>query len=115
IAGFDIGYSGQIQPQIGKMYLSPMKLYEYMAMAKPVIASAFEDAQRLVCVGKTGFLFQPGNKEELKLALVEAYRHRAKLPEMGIAARQEIENNHSWQVRVEKLIAGTEQILANKD
>ncbi len=111
IAGFDIGYSGQIQPQIGKMYLSPMKLYEYMAMAKPVIASAFEDAQRLVCVGKTGFLFQPGNKEDLKLALIAAYRNRAKLSEMGIAARQEIETNHSWKVRVEKLVTGVEQIL----
>jgi len=111
IAGFDVGYSGQIQTQIGKMYLSPMKLYEYMAMAKPVIASAFEDAQRLVCVGKTGFLFQPGNKEDLKLALVAAYDNKAKLPEMGIAARQEIETNHSWKVRVEKLVAGVEQIL----
>jgi glycosyltransferase involved in cell wall biosynthesis len=111
IAGCDVGYSGQVQLQIGKMYLSPMKLYEYMAMAKPVIASAFEDAKRLVCDRKTGFLFQPGDKDDLKRALVEAYQKRETLPEMGRFARLEIVNHHSWTVRVQALVEGAEQIL----
>jgi len=114
ICGFDVGYSGQVQLQMGKMYLSPMKLYEYMAMAKPVIASAFEDAQRLVCEGKTGFLFRPGNKDDLKRALVEAFHHRTLLPEMGYLARKEIETNHSWTARVQALIEGVEQILKKR-
>ncbi|MFK0731119.1 MAG: glycosyltransferase family 4 protein [Gloeotrichia echinulata GP01] len=114
IAGFDVGYSGQVQLQMGKMYLSPMKLYEYMAMAKPVIASAFEDAQRLVCDGKTGFLFRPGDKNDLKRALIAAFNRMEELPEMGKNARQEIENNHSWTVRVKALVEGAEQILKNK-
>jgi glycosyltransferase involved in cell wall biosynthesis len=110
IAGFDVGYSGQVQLQIGKMYLSPMKLYEYMAMAKPVIASAFEDAKRL-CDRKTGFLFQPGDKDDLKRALVEAYQNRETLPSMGELARIEIVNHHSWTARVQALVEGAEQIL----
>lgn len=111
LAGFDIGYSGQVQLQMGKMYLSPMKLYEYMAMAKPVVASAFEDAQRLIADRKTGFLFQPGNKKDLKLALIEAYQNKETLPEMGRLARTEIVNHHSWTARVQTLIAGAEKIL----
>jgi glycosyltransferase involved in cell wall biosynthesis len=114
LAGFDIGYSGQVQLQMGKMYLSPMKLYEYMAMAKPVIASAFEDAQRLVSEGNTGFLFQPGNKDDLKRALSEAYQKREKLPEMGQLARTEIVNHHSWTARVQALVEGAEQILEKR-
>ncbi len=51
------------------MYHSPLKLYEYMAMAKPVVASAFEDAQRVIRDRETGFLFQPGDKEDLKRTL----------------------------------------------
>ncbi|BAY42987.1 group 1 glycosyl transferase [Scytonema sp. HK-05] len=114
ISGFDVGYSGQVQLQMGKMYLSPMKLYEYMAMAKPVIASAFEDAQRLVCEGKTGFLFRPGDKDDLKRALVEAFHQRAVLPSMGYLARKEIETNHSWTARVQALVEGVEQILKKR-
>ena len=111
IAGFDVGYSGQVQLQMGKMYLSPMKLYEYMAMAKPVIASSFEDAQRLVSDSKTGFLFRPGDKNDLKRALIQAFHSRELLPEMGNLARQEIEINHSWTVRVKTLVEAVEPIL----
>ncbi len=100
IAGFDIGYSGQIQLQMGKMYLSPMKFYEYMSMAKPVVASAFEDAKRLVIEGETGFLFQPGDKNALKQALIKAFGAKNKFKEMGEQARREIEANHSWTNRV---------------
>lgn len=114
IAGCDLGYSGQIQLQMGKMYLSPMKLYEYMSMGKPVIASAFEDAQRLVIEGETGFLFQPGNKNALKQALVKAVVAQDQLPSMGQKARQQIEAEHSWNNRVQHLLEETEKILQAK-
>ena len=111
IAGCDLGYSGQVQLQMGKMYLSPMKLYEYMSMGKPVIASAFEDARRLVTEAETGFLFQPGDKQTLKQALVKAIAAQDRFAQMGQQARQEIEANHSWSNRVEVLVTETERIL----
>lgn len=114
IAGFDVGYSGQIKLQMGKMYHSPLKLYEYMAMAKPVVASAFEDAQRVIQEGETGFLFQPEDKDDLKHALVKAYQLWAVLPEMGRKAREEIVGNHSWVARVQTTIKGVERILAER-
>lgn len=114
IAGCDIGYSGQIQLQMGKMYLSPMKLYEYMSMGKPVIASAFEDAQRLVIERETGFLFQPGDKQALKQVLIEAFDAQDHLPSMGQKARQQIEAEHSWTNRIQHLLFETEKILESK-
>ncbi len=111
IAGCDVGYSGQIQLQMGKMYLSPMKLYEYMSMAKPVVASAFEDATRLVTEGETGFLFEPGDKQTLKQALIAAYAAQDRLSLMGQQARRQIENEHSWANRVEYLLKETEAIV----
>ena len=111
IAGFDLGYSGQIQLQIGKMYLSPLKLYEYMAMAKPAIASRFEDASRVIRDGETGFLFQAGNKENLKQVLMRAYNSWQALPDMGRKARNDIVTHHSWRSRVMNLIPQIESIL----
>lgn len=116
IAGFDLGYSGQASLQIGKMYLSPLKLYEYMAMAKPVVASAFEDAQRVVQEGETGFLFRAGNKDDLKGALFKAYQlPRTALPEMGRKARKEIVTNHSWTARVRKVTEDVDCILSARE
>lgn len=112
ISGFDVGYSGQIRMQVGAMYHSPIKIYEYMAMSTPVIASAFEDAHRVVRDGETGFLFESGNKSDLRRALAEAYRNRGELHEIGRRAREEVVAHHSWVARVKTLISSIERIRA---
>lgn len=115
IKGFDLAYSGQVALQAGSMYGSPSKIYEYMAMEKPVIASdSFEDAGKLVRDGETGFLFASGNKESLKQALRRAYQQREQWSMMGISARQEILRSHSWKNRVEQMIPQIENILRRK-
>lgn len=114
IAGFNVCYTGQVKLEVGKMYHSPLKLYEYMAMAKPVVASAFEDAQRLLQEGETGFLFEPGNKEDLKRALKRAYQSKEQLPIMGQQAREVVVAQHSWVALVKDMIADLEPILKNK-
>ena len=111
IAGFDLCYTGQTQLPVGKMYHSPLKLYEYMAMAKPVVASAFEDARRAIEEGKTGFLFEPGNVESLKQALIRADRLREQLPEIGKQGRAIAVANHSWKARIGDMTARIESIL----
>jgi glycosyltransferase involved in cell wall biosynthesis len=111
IAGFDLGYSGQVQLQSGSMYHSPLKIYEYMAMEKPVLASAFDDAKRIIDEQETGFLFAPGNKEDLKRALVTAYQARGRVAVLGRAARSQIVARHSWAARVSFMAAEIAAIL----
>ena len=110
-AGCDLGYSGHFDLQGKQAYRSPLKLYEYMAMAKPVLASAIEDTKSVIREGETGFLFQPNDKNSLKQALMKAFTVQNQLPEMGTKARQEIELNHSWTKRVQVLIEKSDRIL----
>lgn len=114
IAGFDVGYIGHVQMQVGKMYHSPLKLYEYMAMAKPVIASAFDDAQRVIKEGETGFLFEPGNQEDLKRKITYAYQAKEQLSVMGQRARSLIVAQHSWIARIKAMTVSLEEILGRK-
>jgi glycosyltransferase involved in cell wall biosynthesis len=114
IAGGDIAYLGHFDLGGGSAFRSPLKLYEYMAMGKPVLGSAVGDARTLIGNDLHGFLFTPGDKGDLERALIKAYTARAHFEEMGIAARQEIVRNHSWTARTRSMANGVEQILGSR-
>jgi glycosyltransferase involved in cell wall biosynthesis len=102
IAGSDVCYSGH------SAFRSPLKLYEYMAMGRPVISSAVPDASAALVDGQSGFLFPPGDVEGLTRALREAHAQRECLDVMGRRARQAAVEHHSWEARVEGICASVE-------
>lgn len=105
IAGFDAGFSGQDAATDGRaVYFSPLKLYEYLAMATPVVATASEDAARLIGAGGAGALFAPGDAADLRRALASAIARREELAAIGAVARAEIIARHSWDARVRQLL-----------
>uniref|UniRef100_B8HLM7 Glycosyl transferase group 1 n=1 Tax=Cyanothece sp. (strain PCC 7425 / ATCC 29141) TaxID=395961 RepID=B8HLM7_CYAP4 len=111
LAGFDLGFSGHLDVQGRAVYRSPLKLYEYMAMAKPVITSEVEDTQTLVRVGETGFLFPAGDLQGLKQALRSAWQQQNHLAAMGAQARADVVAHHSWQARVSQMMVEVEHRL----
>ncbi len=115
IAGFDAGFSGQQGMKIGAMYHSPLKLYEYLSMGKPIVATAYDDARTLVRDTDAGFLFEPGDTEDLQRALREAYSSREAFPEAGRRAREEVLRRHSWEARLRETIPKVEEILRRRD
>jgi glycosyltransferase involved in cell wall biosynthesis len=104
IAGFDVCYSGQIETKSGKMYHSPLKIYEYLAMGKPVIASSYADAKNTIIDGFNGYLFTPGDKVELTKAIfqVKLYHQNKEFNYKKIHAK--IVEEHSWDSRVKDLL-----------
>ncbi len=115
ITGADLGYSGRITPEFGQVYFSPLKLYEYQSMAKPVIAAAHKDAQSLIVPRETGYLFEPENLNDLISTLRFAYQDNQRWPDMGKKARDIVIKHHSWKSRVrDMLIPKAERVLASK-
>lgn len=111
IAGFDLSFSGQVNLAAGEMYLSPLKLYEYAAMGKPLLASDFDDARKLVDGAACGYLFSPGDREDLMRVVRQAFAERARWPEMGARARQLVLDRHSWTARVRQMIAEASSVI----
>ena len=110
IAGFDVCFSGQQMMQIGAMYHSPLKLYEYLAMGKPVIASSFEDATRLIDEGINGFLFNPADEESLTRAIIAAHAVIGTRAPFNASIRDHIVSHHSWLARTEELLSGLQAL-----
>lgn len=114
IAQFDLGYVGPIPTASGVMYHSPLKLYEYMAMAKPVIAADYSETRSLLGENGLGYLFTPGSVDDLVRVLRKAYGEREWWPSMGEAARHFVVQNHSWEARVQQMVTQIEDILISR-
>jgi glycosyltransferase involved in cell wall biosynthesis len=110
IASGDLGYSGHTEMQGRAVFRSPLKLYEYMAVGKPVLSSAVADARQIVVPNETGFLFTSDDAGGLRAALSRAFAARDALPAMGARARKLVEDGHSWSARCRAIVESAEHL-----
>lgn len=84
---------------------SPVVLFEFMAMSKPVIAANFGPIAEVVTDKTNGLLFEPENKEMFTRCLESLVGSADSRSELGNAARQTIVQNHLWVHNVEKILS----------
>lgn len=91
-------------PELENFYFSPLKLFEYMACGKPVVASASGQIKSIIRHKKEGLLVPPG--DEVKLAeAIEAIRKNPELAHsLGKKAAEKIRKNFAWQNNARKVI-----------
>jgi glycosyltransferase involved in cell wall biosynthesis len=97
INSFDICVAPFKKERNQKIGLSPLKLYEYLACARPVIASRVEGVSEVIEKGNCGYLFDPDDVESLSSSIIESYQERDKLPELGKNGRRFIKDQFSWE------------------
>lgn len=85
-------------------YGSPMKLFEFMAMEKGMIAPDFSPIAEVVKDNETSWLFQANNRQaciDLTLSLVEKQDQQR---QVGLNARSYIEKERQWRHNAEQII-----------
>lgn len=85
-------------------FRSPIKMFEYMAMAKPVVAPKFKSIEDVIIDNVNGILFKPVNKISLKFCLIDLINENEKRRRLGIEARNTILSKHIWNHNVNKII-----------
>ncbi|MGB8218558.1 MAG: glycosyltransferase family 4 protein [Candidatus Methanoperedens sp.] len=75
---------------------SPLKLYEYLACEKAVVASKVEGFECLE-EQKAGVLVEPENPDELAKAIIKLMKDEKLRNEMGRNGREYVVKNHSWE------------------
>ena len=91
-------------PAIDQFYFSPLKLFEYMAMALPVIASNQGQIAELVAHQENGWLYPPGDIMALKDALIRLAADEDLRLRLGTSARAYVSAHHTWKRNGEKLL-----------
>jgi glycosyltransferase involved in cell wall biosynthesis len=85
-------------------YRSPIKLFEYMAQERPVLAPRTEPIETLLTDGKEALLFTPLDPESFRDSVRKILNSKELRQSLGRAARLLVERNHTWEGNAEKII-----------
>jgi glycosyltransferase involved in cell wall biosynthesis len=100
ISAFDLA----LQPAATR-YASPMKVFEYLAMGKPVLACRQENLEEILTEGRDALFFPPGEFRELARLARELLADRPRLKRMSAAARDTIgRRGFLWHRNAERAV-----------
>jgi glycosyltransferase involved in cell wall biosynthesis len=85
------------------LWLSPLKLFEYMAAGTAIVASATGQLVRVVEDGRNGLLVLPGDVSAMAAAIDKLIANRKLRIRLGRQARRDAEAKHSWPQYVARL------------
>ncbi|MCI0363831.1 MAG: glycosyltransferase family 4 protein [Phycisphaerales bacterium] len=83
-------------PPLENFYFSPLKLYEYMASGRAIVASSIGQIEDVITDGETGLLYPPGDVKALASALWRLRQNPLLRRKLGSAARELAVRQHSW-------------------
>ena len=91
-------------PDGSEFFGSPTKLFEYMAMGKAIICSDMAQMSEILEHGKTAYMVEPGNIDELATAMKELVDDSELRQRLGGSARDEVIQKYTWDRHVDKIL-----------
>lgn len=92
----------------------PTKMFEYMAIGLPVIASDFSLWRRIITEANCGLLVNPLDPQTIADAMQWILDHPQEAEAMGQRGRKAVEQNYNWKTESIKLIRLYETLLGEK-
>lgn len=86
-------------------YFSPLKLFEYMASGRAVVAADCGQISELIRSGETGVLYPPGDLDALAAACDGLLRQPKRRLALGEAAARFIRNHYTWDHNARRAVA----------
>jgi glycosyltransferase involved in cell wall biosynthesis len=83
-------------------FTSPLKLFEYMASSRPIVASATPTIKEILNESNA-VLVKPDSPEGMKEGLLKIFSDQKLAEELARRARKDVEN-YTWDKRVEKIL-----------
>jgi len=110
LAGIDVGLLPLIQDTKFNKAKSPTKLFEYMAMAKPVVATNIGEAGRIIRDEENGFLAKDKNEFINKMEIL--IKDMGLRQQMGKNAREDVGKKYSLAILGKQLFEALKSINA---
>jgi glycosyltransferase involved in cell wall biosynthesis len=105
LAACDVLLSPHVQNADGSTFFgSPTKLFEYMGMGKPIIASAVGQIAEVIRDGENGLHMRHRDHQHLAELIVQLAADPQRSAKLGRAAREEAVNRYSWRQNAARVI-----------
>lgn len=85
-------------------YTSPLKLFEYMASRRPLIASNLPSWADVLTDGRNALLFEPESVSALTAALIHVMTDVALRTRLADNAHRDVFARHTWDKRAEQIL-----------
>ncbi len=82
----------------------PHKLFQYMLLEKPVVATNCKPLERIITETKSGLIFESGNEKELAKKIIELYDNPELQTQAGKNGKQAVLEKYNWEKAAEGLI-----------
>jgi len=100
-------------PALDDFYYSPIKLYEYMAAGRAVVASRVGQVAETIQDGVNGLLFNPGDRTGLINCLRRLQKDTALRNELGRRASAAC-SDHTWDRNAARVLDWVEPLVNRK-
>ena len=84
---------------------SPIKLFEYMALGRPVVASRLEQIGEMLTDGVTAVLTEPGDPKSLAKGVTRVLEMPDRGAALGLDARRKALAEHTWERRAGQILS----------
>jgi glycosyltransferase involved in cell wall biosynthesis len=99
-------------PEPNNVNSGPTKLFEYMALGLPVIASHFPMWREVVEGNECGLCVDPADPRAIAAAMTWLAEHPAEAAAMGERGRAAVLATYNWEAEGERLMQAYERLLA---
>ena len=101
-------------PMQQEMWLSPLKLFEYMSSGKAVVASAVGQIVDVLHNGENGLLVPPGDAAAMSTALIKLIQDSNLRSNLGMKAREDAVQKFSWESYLARLERVFDAVIARQ-
>jgi glycosyltransferase involved in cell wall biosynthesis len=95
----------------GHDYFSPLKLFEAMAMAKPVVGACVGQVPEVILDNVDGLLYEPGGAADLARKIESVFAMPDRGRGLGEAARAKVLDRYTWSRNAETVISIAKRLL----
>lgn len=109
ISSFDVG----VMPDSNN-YGSPMKIFEYMAMGRPVLAPKLRPIEEVIENGTNGLLFEAKKRDDLAKEMLRLLIDKELSQKLALNAREKVLEKYTWVKNAQFILGKWQDIFKKK-